>query len=102
VMVFWLPGASAIAIRRQARREAGESPDVSTMSAALRQAARSSARRSKPTRKQRKPARPCWGTLRSHLGVKGRSYSHAEDFSTHLRLAAPENTRAPPLPRATI
>ena len=42
------------------------------------------------------------GDLKEPSGVKGRSYSHAEDFSTHLRLAAPENTRAPPLPRATI
>jgi hypothetical protein len=39
VMVFWLPEGQAIAVSRQARKEAVGAPDVETMSAALRQAA---------------------------------------------------------------
>ena len=38
-LIFWLPQACCIAVSRQARREAGEAPDVATMTAALRQAA---------------------------------------------------------------
>jgi hypothetical protein len=39
VMVFWLPEAAALAVSRQACREAGEAPDVAVMTAALRAAA---------------------------------------------------------------